>query len=159
MTVDDRRLLYAAAFFRALATGMVGVLIGVYLAKVGLDALAIGNVVTAGLSGAAVAAMLVTLAGDRLGRRNSLVALSLAGAIGGLGFALASGPAAIGAAAFLGMVNGMGRDRGASVIIDQAILPAMASEPERTSVYAWYNVLQDAGHALGSLFAALPTVL
>ena len=32
----DRNLLYAVAFLRALATGMVGVLLGVYLARLGL---------------------------------------------------------------------------------------------------------------------------
>ena len=33
----DCRVLYAAAFLRSLATGMVGVLIGIYLAKLGFD--------------------------------------------------------------------------------------------------------------------------
>ena len=30
---------------------------------------------------------------------------------------------------------------------------------ERTRAFAWYNVLQDIGHALGGLLAALPSVL
>ena len=54
-------------------------------------------------------------------------------------------------AAFVGMVNGMGRDRGASVILDQAILPQAAPDGERTFVLAWYGIAQDAGHATGSL--------
>jgi len=58
--MSDRRLLYAAAFLRALATGMIGVLIGIYLAKRGLDAAGTGTVVAAGLTGAAVAALLVS---------------------------------------------------------------------------------------------------
>ena len=45
------------------------------------------------------------------------------------------------AAAFAGMLNGMGRDRGASLIIDQVILPATATDAERTKIFAWYNVL------------------
>lgn len=155
----DRRLLYAAAFVRALATGMVGVLIGIYLAKRGFDPAETGTVVGAGLLGAAAAALVVTLAGDRLGRRRALVALALLGAAGGVVVANSSSFAVVLAAAFVGMVNGMGRDRGASLIIDQAVLPATASDAERTRAFAWYNVLQDAGHAIGGLAAGAPVLL
>ena len=154
----DRGILYAAAFLRALATGMIGVLIGIHLAKHGFDPAMIGAVVTAGLSGAAVAAFLVTIGGDRAGRKRSLLFLSALGAAGGVVVALASSPWLIGAAAFLGMLNGMGRDRGAAMILDQAILPATAPPERRTSVFAWYNVVQDAGHALGSLAAGVPVL-
>ncbi len=154
----DRRVLYAAAFLRSLATGMVGVLIGIYLAKLGFDPAQIGAVVGAGLAGAAGAALVVTLIGDRIGRRRTLVVVSLIGAGGGLVVAAVSGLAVITAAAFVGMLNGMGRDRGASLIIDQAILPATASDRERTTAFAWYNVVQDAGHALGGLLAATPVL-
>lgn len=155
----DRRVLFTAAFLRALATGMVGVLIGIYLAKLGFDPAQTGTVIGVGLGGAALAALVVTLFGDRIGRRKALVALSLLGAGGGVVVAAASGIAVIAAAAFVGMLNGMGRDRGASLIIDQAVLPATASDTERTTAFAWYNVLQDAGHALGGLLAATPVVL
>jgi hypothetical protein len=68
-------------------------------------------------------------------------------------------PIAIGVAALIGMVNGMGRDRGAALVVEQAALPATTSDRERTMVFAKYNVLQDVGHALGALLAALPSVL
>src|SRR5688572_14938166 len=157
--LHDRRILYTAAFLRALATGMIGVLIGLYLAKRGLGSSAIGVVVAAGLAGAALAALFVTLFGDRVGRLEAQVTLSMLGALGGVGVALVTGPAAMAAAAFLGMLNGMGRDRGASLILDQATLPETVSETGRTSAFAWYNVFQDAGHALGGLLAATPLVL
>src|SRR5207247_9896499 len=112
--MTDRRILYAAAFVRALATGMIGVLMGVFLAHLDLDPSRIGYVVGAGLSGCAAAALLVTLVGDRVGRRRSLLLLSLLGACGGIGFALTAHPFAAGAAAFLGMVTGTGRVRGAA---------------------------------------------
>jgi hypothetical protein len=57
------------------------------------------------------------------------------------------------------MMNGMGRDRGAALVIEQAILPATVGDAERTRAFAWYNVLQDAGHALGSLLAGAPVLL
>jgi len=155
----DRSILLAAAFLRALATGMIGVLLALYLAALGSPPAEIGLVVGAGLAGGALGAGLVTLAGDRLGRRRVLVALALLGAGGGAAAALASSPAAMLAAAALGMVNGMGRDRGGALILEQAILPATVADDRRTVLFAWYHVVQDVGHALGGLLAALPSLL
>ena len=152
----DLLLLYATAFLRALSTGLIGVLLGIYLAKLRFDAAQIGYVIAAGLAGGAVATLLVTLAGDRFGRRRALRWLALLGGLGGLAAAFASGFPAILASAMLGMLNGMGRDRGAALVLEQAILPATATNKSRTKVFAWYNIIQDAGHALGSLFAGAP---
>ncbi|MBI4563366.1 MAG: MFS transporter [Planctomycetes bacterium] len=157
--MKDRRILYAAAFLRALATGMIGVLLGVYLAKLKLGATLSGVIIAAGLVGAAGAAVLVTFAGEKWERKRFLIGLALLTGGGGVLFALTRDPVFMVAAAFLGMVNGMGRDRGAALILEQAILPATASDEGRTRVFALYNVLQDAGHALGALLAATPSVL
>ena len=155
----NRSILYACAFLRALATGMVAVLIGIHLAKMGMSAALIGSVVSAGLSGAAVAALLVTVAADRVGRRRALVVLGLLGAAGGAIIAFSSQAAVVWLAAFFGMLNGMGRDRGASMILDQVLLPATTTDDRRTYAFAYYNVVQDVGHALGSLLAGLPALL
>ena len=157
--MTDRVVLYTTAFVRALATGMIGVLMGVYLAQLEFDPAHIGYVVGAGLFGCAAAALLVTLWGDRTGRRRSLIAVSLLSFLGGCAFAVTGHPFAAGAAAFLGMVNGMGRDRGAALILDQVILPATVGDAGRTRAFAWYNVLQDIGHAVGGLLAGLPALL
>lgn len=155
----DRRILYATAFLRALATGLMGVLLGIYLARMAFTAAQIGAVISAGLAGATLAALLVTYAGDRLGRRRTLFWLALLSALGGAAAAFYASPAVVGIAAFVGMLNGMGRDRGAALVVEQAILPATVSDRERTRAFAWYNVLQDVGHALGGLLAALPELL
>jgi MFS family permease len=159
LQMRDRRFLYAAAFLRALATGMVGVLLGLYLASLGLSAAAIGVVLTAGLAGATVALVAVTWMGDRFGRRRALLALALAGAGGGLLAALVGGLPALATAAFFGMLNGMGRDRGAALVLEQAILPATTDDAGRTGAFARYNLLTDIGHALGALLAAAPVLL
>src|SRR5262245_41271545 len=157
--MTGRRIMYAGAFLRALAVGMVSVLIGLHLAASGLGAGAIGAVVGAGLAGGAVASILATWRGDRFGRRRSLILLAALGALGGLVVAATANPVVIAAAAFAGMLNGMGRDRGASLVIDQVILPVTAGDAERTRLFAVYNVVQDAGHAIGGLLAGLPEVL
>ena len=57
------------------------------------------------------------------------------------------------------MVNGMGRDRGAALVVEQSVLPATVADSQRTMAFAQYNVLQDIGHAAGSLLAAAPALL
>ena len=157
--MTDRRLLLATAFVRAFGVGMIGVLLGLHLAALRLDPATIGAVVAAGLAGGAVASLLVTLGGDRLGRRRTLLLLALASAVGGVALAFFHDTVTLAVAAFFGMVNGMGRDRGAAMVVEQAILPATTDDAGRTQAFAWYNVLQDTGHALGSLAAGLPVAL
>jgi len=154
--VSDRARLSIAAFLRALSTGMTGILLGVYLPKAGCTTTQTGLIVSAGLAGGAVSMLAATLRGDAFGRRRSLIAFALLSAAGLA--VVATGPAfgLLAAAAFLGMVNGMGRDRGAALVLEHAILPATIGDAGRTRAFAWYNVVQDSGHALGSLLAALP---
>ncbi len=154
--MGDRGILYLTAFLRALATGLAGVLLGLYLPRLGFSTAEIGFTVAAGLAAGAAASLFVTVLGDRLGRRRALILLAALGALGSLGAAAASGYLWVTAAVFLGMLNGMGRDRGASLVLEQAILPATAGEEKRTRAFAWYNLFQDAGHALGALLAGLP---
>ncbi len=155
----DRRILFVSAFLRATTTSTLGVSLGGYLAALAIDRAALGAVISAGLAGAALAALLATFTADRIGRRRFLLAVTACGAAGTAGFAFASGPAALAIAGFAGMVNGMGKDRGAALILEQAALPATAGDAERTRVIAVYTMLQDAGHALGALLAGLPVWL
>ena len=157
--MTDGSILYGTAFLRALATGMAGVVVGLYLAGLGLDPAWIGAVVSAGLAGAALASLVVALTGDRLGRRQTLVALTALSVLGGLVFVVLRAPAAIALAAFVGMLNGMGRDRGAAAVVEQAILPTTAGDAQRTRTFAVYSVWQDAGHAFGALLGGLPALL
>jgi MFS family permease len=154
-----RALVFAAAFLRALATGMIGVLVGIYLSELNLAPGEVGLIVAAGLAGGALATLTATVAGERIGRRRFLLSAALLSAGGAVALSLGSNPAFLAAAAFLGMVNGMGRDRGAALVLEQAILPATATAGDRTRVFAWYNVCQDLGHALGGIAAGLPTLL
>jgi MFS family permease len=156
---QDRHRLLAATAARAVATSLVGVLLGIYLAQVGLRSDQIGAVAAAGLAGSTLGALAVTLSGDRWGRRRTLLMFSGASVAGGSAFLFASSVWLFGAAAFLGMLNAMGRDRGGASILEQAILPSTTTDDRRTLTFAWYSALQDGGHAVGSLLAGLPTLL
>jgi MFS family permease len=154
----QRRILYAGAFLRALAVGLMAVLIGIYASRLGLSATEIGIVLSCALWGAALAALLTLLFGPRLSERTLLVSLCALPVLGGAVLVSADSFPVIAAAAFVGMFSVHGRDRGAIPIVEQVLLPATTGHGDRTRVFAWYNVLLDAGYAIGGLLAALPTL-
>jgi MFS family permease len=155
----DRRWLYLAVLARSLATGLIGVLLGVYLATLEMPASTVGLVIGLGLAGAALATTLVTFFADRVGHRRCLLAVTCLTVLGACALVWSTSPWTLAIAAFVGMVNGMGRDRGAALVIEQAALPATGTDAERTMTFAKYNVLQDIGHAAGSLLAGVPALL
>src|SRR5262245_21341273 len=56
------------------------------------------------------------------------------------------------------MLNGMGRDGGPASTLDQAMIPETVSADRRTWTLAWYNLVLDAGHAIGALGGAIPAI-
>ena len=149
--MSDAARLYVVAAMRAVATSVVGVVLGLELLRRGFEGGAIGLVVSVGLGGAALAAGLTTLLGDRLGRRLLLVLVALLGAAGIAAVTLLGSLPLLLVAAGFGMVNGMGRDRGSALILEQAALAQVAPDRERTRAFALYSVAQDGGHAVGAL--------
>lgn len=69
----DLALINAAGFLRSLGVGLLGVVLGIYLFRVGLSSFEIGLIIAAGLAGSALATGVVSFAGDRMGRRRSLL--------------------------------------------------------------------------------------
>jgi MFS family permease len=155
----DLALVNTAGFLRSLGVGLLGVVLGIYLFRLGLPSFAIGLVIATGLAGSALATAVVSVAADRVGRRRSLVFLSLLSAVGGVAFALSPSLPVLLIMAFIGMVNGTGTDRSASFALDQAVIPGLVLDSKRTLKLAWYNVLLDGGGALGALGAGLPIFL
>jgi MFS family permease len=137
---------------------LIGVVLAIYLAEIGLSSTTIGMVIGSGLAGAAVATLPVGSRGDAFGRRRALVALALLSTLGYGALAVADHAPLLTPFAFGGMLNGMGRDRGAASAPEQAMLPATTSDQGRTWSLAWYNVVLDTGHAVGALAGAAPTV-
>ena len=157
--INDATLIYAAGFLRSATVSLVGVTLAIHLASLGFSVASIGLLIGIGLAGSSVATVIVSLRGDSWGRQRVLVALTMLTAMGYLALAAFTGAAALLPLAFLGMLNGMGRDRGAASALEQAILPATVSDGQRTWALAWYNLVLDGGHALGALAAAMPTLI
>jgi MFS family permease len=155
----DALLIYAAGLLRSAAVSLVGVTLAIHLADAGFTTTQIGLLIGIGLAGSSLATVLVSVRADVWGRRRVLVLLALLSAVGYLALATFTTAAALVPLAFVGMLNGMGRDRGAASALDQAILPETVSDDRRTWALAWYNLVLDAGHAIGALGAIVPTIL
>lgn len=158
MLTTERNLIFGAAFLRSLATGFGGVALGMYLSQQ-FPMSQIGIVVSAGLAGATLWSIATTWFADRIGRRRLLVLVSLLSAIGGIAFSFAEGLSWLLIASFVGMLNGMGRDRGALLILETAMLPQTTSDANRTWVFAWYTFLHDLAIALGGLAVGLADIM
>ena len=124
----DRMLINAAGCLRSLGMGLVGVVLGIYLYRVGFSSVSIGLVVAAGLAGTALATLLVSLFADRFGRRQALILLAILSAGGGIALAFIPSLPVLLLTAFLTMLNGTGSDRSASYALEQGILPGLAPD-------------------------------
>jgi MFS family permease len=155
----DQLIINAAGFLRSLGVGLMGVVLGIYLSRIGFSAFKIGAVVAIGLAGSAVATASVGLVADRMGRKLFLLMLSMLTAVGGLALCAVPRMSLLLAMAFVGMLNGTGTERSATFALEQAVIPGLAPDTRRTWNLALYNVLIDGGSSLGALAAALPVLL
>lgn len=149
-------LIYLAAWQRSFGIGLLGVVLGVFLYREGFSSTSIGLVIAAGLAGSALATTFIAFRADRMGRRRILVALSLLTTVGSLPLIFHWKISALVPLAFLGMLNGMGTDRSASYALEQAVLPGLVSDRQRTWIFSWYNLVLDTSGAVGALAAGIP---
>jgi len=153
--VTDRRLLLVAVGVRALSIGLVGVLLAFHLDRRGFDEAEIAWAVSAGLWGMAASTAGVGAFADRVGRRRSLVLLALLSAAGVAAATFAPDRFVLLAGAFLGMLNGAGRDRGGLPSLEQPLLASTTDDATRTQAFAWYHLVDDACLAAGPLLVGV----
>lgn len=147
----DRRLLYVAVAARGLSIGLVGVLLAFHLSGRGFGEADVAWAVSAGLWGMAASTAAVGAFADRVGRRRSLVALALLSALGIVAATFATDATILLAGAFLGMLNGAGRDRGGLPSLEQPLLASTVDDAGRTKAFAYYNLTDNACLAAGPL--------
>ena len=151
--------LYAAAFLRSASIGLLGVVLAVYLSRTGFSATAIGLVLAAGLAGSAAANALTGRYGEALGRRRALIGAAILSSAGGIGLSFVHTAYGLIPLAFFSMLNGMGTDRSAAFAVEQAVIPGLVADRDRTWTLSWYNVVLDTSGALGALSGGLPIAL
>lgn len=157
--MSDRGRLFTAAFLRSSGVAIASAVLAIYLDKRGLAPAAIGIAVTAGLAGGAFITGLVSFFADRWGRRRALFALAALGGVGGLGLAYFPPLAVLVVSVFLGMVNGMGHDRGGAYALEQSILAHEGTVAQRTWSLTVYHAVGDVGSVAGSLAVVLTPII
>ena len=155
----DGRLLFVTCGVRSFAYGFLSVVLGLYLAELGLEAGAIGGIFGAALAGGALMTVALTGVADRLGRRRVLIVGAALMALAGTVFALADSPLLLALAAIVGAISPSGKEVGPFLSIEQAALPRTAPDERRTSVFAAYNLVGSLAGALGALAAGVPDLL
>ena len=159
MISRDGWLLFATYAVRMFAYGFLSVVLGPYLASLGLDPMAIGWVFTASLAGGALMTIGLTAVADRVGRRRVQAAGAVLMLLAGAAFVLTDRLALLVAAATLGAISPSGKDVGPFLAVEQAMLPETTAAAQRTRVFATYNLVGSLAGAFGALAAGLPAAL
>src|SRR2546421_294535 len=109
---NDGRVLLLACGVRNLGYGYLSVILGLYLAALGLSIDLVGFIFTATLAGGAVMTLGLTAFADRVGRRRVLVAGAALMAFSGPIFAVTDQVAILTFAAIMGAMSPSGKDVG-----------------------------------------------
>jgi len=151
------RLLFTTRVLRMFAYGFLAVVLVLYLAGLGLDALTIGAILTLTLVGDTVVSLWLTTNADRIGRRRVLVAGSLLMTAAGLVFAVTSWVPLLILAATIGVISPTGNEIGPFLAVEQAALSQATPDARRTPTFAWYNLAGYVATAVGALAAGFLT--
>ncbi len=149
----DGRLLFLTRVLRMFGYGFLAVVLVLYLAALGLDAVTIGAILTLTLVGDTVISLWLTTRTDRIGRRRVLVAGALLMVVAGAVFAATSWVPLLILAATIGVISPTGNEVGPFLAVEQAALSQTTPDARRTPVFAWYNLAGYVATAFGALGA------
>ena len=160
----DLTLLFGGRGLRSLAQGYLAVIVPLYLAQLGFDAVHLGILFTASAIASAVLASAVGFLSDRFGRKTFLILISLLMAGGGLVFALSGNFLVLVLAGALGTIGrgggaGSGGAWGPYYPAEQALIAEHADNTYRTTIFGALSFVGVLTGAVGSLLAYLPQFL
>ena len=158
MSADIRRLLWALGL-RAFGDGFVSLLLPLYLITLGLTPFEVGVITTATLLGSGILTLLVGLHAWRLRFRTLLLVAAALMAATGVGFALFTQFWPLFVIAVVGTLNPSSGDVSVFLPLEQAILARLATDRQRTAIFARYSLVGALIGAVGALFAGLTEVL
>ena len=140
---------------RLFAYGALAVVIALYLVEIGLDPGQIGLLLALTLAGDALVSLVLTTHADRIGRRTTLVIGAALMVLGGLVFAATGQFAVLLAAAIVAVLSPTGNEVGPFLAVEQAALSQVISGKQRTTAFAWYQLVGAMATAVGALAAGL----
>src|SRR5260221_149041 len=155
----DAQLILVMRGLRALAYGLLAVILGVVLVGEGFPPAAVGVLITVSLVGDMVGTYVIGLFADTWGRRRTLALLSLLMAATGVVFGLVTSYPVLLLAAFFGTLGTSASETAPFLPIDQAMLAQITSPEQRTALFTRYNLFASLSLALGALMAGLPALL
>ncbi|HEX6139988.1 MAG TPA: MFS transporter [Candidatus Limnocylindria bacterium] len=150
LDANGQRLM-AAKVFRGFAFGLNSVVLGLYLAALDLGPAVIGLVLSAALAGTLALTVVITLYGDRIGRRRLLTIGSGLMVLSALIPFVGANPILLVLIGLTGMVAVSSNENTGLQSVDQAVLPQTVPDGQRTSAFALYNVAAAGASAVGAL--------
>jgi len=158
----DLSWLFVMRVLRSLAQGYLGIILPLYLAILGYNAVALGTLLAVSAIAAAVVSTLTGVLADRFGRKTFIVIISLMFAVGGFGFAFARTFFWLTVFAAIGSIGRGGALAGGAwgpfYPAVQALVAEQTSHYNRTSVFGAFSFVGVVAGAIGSLLAGLPAV-
>ena len=158
ISTDIARLFWARGL-RAFGDGFVSLLLPLYLIRLGLSPLEVGVIATGTLLGSGVLTLLVGMHAYRLRFRTLLLAATALMFATGVGFATFTTFWPLLVIAVVGTLNPSAGDVSVFLPLEQAILARLASDRQRTAVFARYSLVGALVGAVGALFAGFTDVL
>ncbi len=155
--LTDARRVVLVRTLRGFADGYISVLLADYLLSLGYSPLRVGVIVTATLIGSAALTLEVGLTGHRVGFRTLLLGAAGLMAATGAGFLATTAFVPLLLIALVGTLNPSAGDVSVFLPTEQAFLAGHATGPDRTRLYAIYNVGGNVAGALGALLSAVVT--
>ena len=144
---------------RAFGDGYVSLLLPIYLLQLGFDTLQVGIIATTTLLGSGVLTLLVGMHAYRFHYRSLLLATSLLMVATGVGFAFLADFWPLMLIAFVGTLNPSSGDVSVFLPLEHAFMSRLANAKQRTAIFARYSLIGTLLAALGSLAAALPSLM
>lgn len=129
--------------------GFLSIILVLYLSQAGLDEPHIGLLLTLTLVGDTIISLWLTTSADRLGRRRMLLVGSGLMLLAAFLFVATQNFYLLLLAATIGVISPSGNEVGPFLPIEQAALSQLVPDEQRTSVFAWYNLVGSFATALG----------
>ena len=158
------RWLFLVRALRSASQGFLAIVVPLYIALLGYDAMHLGVLFTAASIASVILTALTGLLSDRFGRKTFLILISLLTVGGGLAFALSTNFIVLLLAAAIGTIGrgggaGTGGNWGPFYPAEQALIAEHSSDFERTTVFGALSFVGVGAGAIGSLGAWLPRLL
>jgi MFS family permease len=156
--------LFLVRILRSASQGFLAIIVPLYIALLGYDALHLGILFTAASVASVILTGLTGVLSDRFGRKTFLILISLLTVAGGLAFALSTNFTVLVLGAAIGTIGrgggaGSGGNWGPFYPAEQALIAEHASDFHRTTVFGALSFVGVIAGAVGSLFAWFPRLL